>query len=123
MKHITCIICPLGCRVSVELIDGEYHFSGNRCKKGADFAKAELSAPIRMLTTTVRTIFNDMPVLPVRTSGEVPKEKIPEIIKELAKMVITKRVTIGETIAGNVSGTGCSIVATCGMNIEKTRGE
>ena len=122
MKHITCISCPLGCRVSVEFIDGEYNFSGNRCKKGADFAKAELSAPLRMLTTTVRTIFNDMPALPVRTSGEVPKEKIPEIIKELAKIVITKRVTIGETIADNVSGTRCSIVATCGV-IEKTRGE
>ena len=117
MKHITCINCPLGCRVSVELIEGEYHFSGNRCRQGADFARAELNAPLRMLTTTVRTIFSDMPALPVRTNREVPKEKIPEIIKELSKLVITKRVTIGETLADNICGTGCDIIATNDMEL------
>lgn len=112
MKQITCITCPIGCRVSIEAADNGYVFSGNKCARGAEFAKTEITAPVRSLTTTVRTAFPEMPVLPVRTNGEVPKEKIKEIIRELSKVVITERVGIGETVAVNILGTGCDIIAT-----------
>jgi CxxC motif-containing protein len=53
-----------------------------------------------------------MPVLPVRTNGEVPKEKITEIMRELSKIKITERTGIGETVAADILGTGCDIIAT-----------
>ena len=112
MKQITCITCPIGCRITVDGEKGAYTFSGNKCPKGALFAKTELTSPVRSLTTTVRTSFPEMPVLPVRTNGEVPKEKIPEIIRALAKVVITEKVGIGETVVANISGTGCGVIAT-----------
>jgi CxxC motif-containing protein len=56
-----------------------------------------------------------MPVLPVRTNGEVPKEKIKEIIRELSKVVITEKIGIGETVAANILETGCDIIATSNM--------
>ena len=112
MKQITCISCPIGCRVSIEAADGEYSFSGNQCKRGAEFAKAEITFPRRTLTTTVKTLFPAMPVLPVRTRGEVPKGKIPEIIRELSELTITEKTGIGETVAANIAGTGCDIIAT-----------
>ena len=111
---ITCINCPIGCRVSIELTDGKYLFTGNKCSKGENFAIAEMTAPLRSLTTTVRTVFPQMPVLPVRTKGEVPKGKIKEIMKELSKILITERIGIGETVAANIAGTGCDIIATSG---------
>lgn len=109
-KSITCITCPIGCRISIDIADGEYVFSGNKCRKGEEFAKTELTAPFRSLTTTVRTAFPN--VLPVRTNGEVPKEKIFEIIRELSGIIITEKIGIGETVAANIAGTGCDIIAT-----------
>ena len=115
MKQLTCITCPIGCRITVETTDGEYVFSGNQCKRGASFAQTELTAPMRSLTTTVRTAFSDTPVLPVRTNGEVPKDKITEIIRELSRITITEKTGIGETVAANIAGTGCDIIATSNM--------
>jgi CxxC motif-containing protein len=112
MKQITCITCPVGCFVTVDVIDGNYVFSGNQCKRGALFAQTELTAPMRSLTTTVRTAFAGVPVLPVRTGGEVPKGKITEIIRELSRITITERIGIGEIVAADIAETGCGIIAT-----------
>jgi CxxC motif-containing protein len=115
MKHITCITCPVGCRITVDTVGGEYVFSGGKCPKGAQFALTELTAPMRTLTTTVRTAFPAMPVLPVRTRGEVPKGTIPEIIRELSKLVITEKTGIGGIVAADILGTGTDIIATGNM--------
>jgi CxxC motif-containing protein len=112
MKQLTCITCPIGCRITVEITGGNFSFSGNQCKRGAEFAQTELSSPMRSLTTTVRTAFPETPVLPVRTRGEVPKGKITEIIRELSRITITEKIGIGETVAANAAGTGCDIIAT-----------
>jgi len=109
--ELTCITCPIGCRITVDTTGGEFAFFGNKCPKGVEFARTEMTAPMRSLTTTVRTVFSGMPVLPVRTKGEVPKGKITEIIRELSKVLITKKVGIGETIAADILGTGCDIIA------------
>ena len=111
MKSITCIICPIGCRVTVDCENGEYSFSGNQCRRGAEFAQAELTSPVRTLTTTVRTVFPGIPALPVRTSTEVPKSIIPDIIRELSRITITEKTGIGETIAANICGTGSDVIA------------
>ena len=112
MKELTCIACPNGCRIIAEMQNGQYVFSGNRCTRGLDFAVAELTAPMRSFTTTVRTVFHDMPALPVRTKGEVPKEMIPEIIRVLASVLVSRRIGIGETIAANILGSGIDVIAT-----------
>ena len=118
MKYITCINCPAGCRIGADNATGEYVFTGNKCTKGAQFAYTELTDPKRTLTTTVRTIFPAMPVLPVRTQQEVPKQIIPHIMRELSKLVITDKVIIGETVAADILGTGCNIIATSNTNEE-----
>ena len=112
MKRFTCIVCPIGCRVSIETRDGDYVISGNRCQRGAEFARSELLAPMRSLTTTVRTVFPEAPVLPVRTKGEVPKEIIPKLMMELSKVLLTERKYIGETLVSDILGTGCDIIVT-----------
>ena len=110
--QLTCVICPVGCRIAICAVKKTFAVSGNKCYKGIDFAKAEVTSPVRSLTTTVRTVFPDIPVLPVKTNCEVPKDKIKDIIKILSKIVITKKINIGDTVAANILGTGCDIVAT-----------
>jgi len=106
--QITCITCPIGCRITID----KGVFSGNKCQKGVLFAEAEMTFPVRSLTTTVKTIFPKVPVLPVKTKIEVPKEKIPEIMRELSYIIIEEEIGIGEIVAANILGTGCDIIAT-----------
>lgn len=115
MKELTCIACPNGCRIISDMQNGQYVFSGNRCARGRDFALAELTAPMRSVTTTVRTVFCDMPVLPVRTNGEVPKEMIPDIIRALASVSVSTRIGIGETVAADILGSGVDVIATSNL--------
>jgi CxxC motif-containing protein len=86
-------------------------FSGNKCARGADFAKTELTAPRRSVCTTVRTAYKGMPALPVRTNGEIPKDMMPAVIRALADVVVSAEMHIGETVVADILGTGCDVIA------------
>ena len=111
-KQVTCIVCPIGCRVLAEEREGEFAFSGNRCPRGAEFTLTELTAPMRSLTTTVRTVFPEAPVLSVRTNCDVPKGIIPTLMRELSTTLVSERIGIGEAVICDISGIGCEIIAT-----------
>jgi CxxC motif-containing protein len=111
MRALTCIVCPNGCRITAELIGGDYAFSGNKCQRGAEFARTELTAPKRSVTTTVKTAFRHRPALPVKTKGEIPKALIPEVIRALAGVTVKNEIAIGETVLADVLGTGVDVVA------------
>ncbi len=116
MEEIICIVCPNGCHMQ---IDGKEQIKviGNLCKRGEEFAIQELTNPMRSLTTTVRTTSKDMPMLPVRTKGEIPKSKIEEAMMVLNKIEISNSVTCGEVILKNILGCDCDIIATCSLII------
>lgn len=107
-----CIGCPIGCSLQVKVTEQEILVSGNSCKKGVDFATNEVKNPKRSLTTTVRTVFQEMPLLPVRTDGELPKEKISQAMKLLNKVVITQRVNCGDILVEDILNSGCNVIAT-----------
>ena len=104
-----CIVCPNGCRLLVDESGGAIEVAGNQCKRGIDFARMEITCPTRTLTTTVRTIFPEVPALPVRTEGEIPKGKIGEVMAFLAGVIIREPVRIGEA-AAELPGIGRIIV-------------
>jgi CxxC motif-containing protein len=111
MKTMLCIVCPIGCRLSVE--EGEnFVVNGNQCKRGLDFARAEITNPTRTLTTTVRTEFPGVPVLPVRTAGEIPKGRIKEIMNFVATITVDRALGIGETVVQDILGLGVDLIAT-----------
>ncbi|MDR2185834.1 MAG: DUF1667 domain-containing protein [Treponema sp.] len=112
MKEILCIICPNGCRLRAEEKGGELKVAGNRCSRGIDFARAEIISPMRSVTTTVRTVFPDIPVLPVRTGGEIPKGKILELMQFLGGVTVKEPLGIGETAAENILGLGINMIVT-----------
>ena len=109
MKELLCIVCPNGCRLRVEGAGGGMRVTGNQCKRGIDFARAEITNPVRTLTTTVRTVFPEVPVLPVRSDGEIPKGKIGEAMALLAGVVIREPLRIG-AVAAELPGIGRMIV-------------
>ncbi|NCC67749.1 MAG: DUF1667 domain-containing protein [Clostridia bacterium] len=112
-KELICITCPNGCRLTAEkLDDGSVTVTGNLCPKGEEFACAELTAPMRSLTTTIRTAFSEMPFLPVRTAGVIPKASVMAVMCSLRGFVLDKKVRCGDIVVSDISGTGCDIIAT-----------
>ena len=53
MKELICIVCPKGCRLTVDEFNG-YKVTGNACQRGAAYGYKELTNPTRVLTTTVK---------------------------------------------------------------------
>lgn len=112
-KELLCIVCPTGCRLRVaRQPNGSFNVSGNGCKRGVQFATDEMTRPMRSLTTTVRTAFVSVPVLPVRTDGEIPKEKVFDAMRELSRIVVRKRLACGDVVLEDVADCGCRVIAT-----------
>jgi CxxC motif-containing protein len=98
--------------MTVEKTQDGFSVSGNRCKRGIAFAETEMTNPKRTLTTTVRTAFPGVPVLPVRTAGEIPKGKLPELMRFLNTVTIREPLAIGAAAAENVLGLGINVIVT-----------
>ena len=112
MKELVCIVCPRGCTINIEKKNGEYEITGNSCKRGHDFALSEMTAPMRTICTTVRTAFKEMPVLPVRVSRDIPKERIFDVMREINGVTVKKRRVRGDVIIKDVLGLGADVIAT-----------
>lgn len=112
MRELVCIVCPRGCTMQVSENNGEITVTGNSCKRGEQFAVSEMTAPKRTICTTVRTAFKDVPVLPVRVSAEIPKDRIFDVMHEINKVCVTSPVSRGDTVLENVLDLGVNIVAT-----------
>ncbi len=112
MKELTCIVCPRGCSLSITEENGEYNVTGNSCKRGKDFAVSEMTCPMRTICSTVYTVFPDTPVLPVRVSKDIPKSRIPDVMKAINETVVEQRIGRGDTVIKNVCGLDADVIAT-----------
>lgn len=117
--ELTCISCPLGCPLKVETDEAGHvkGVTGNTCKRGEEYGKKEVSAPVRTVTSTVRLTGGTAPVVSVRTQTDIPKEKIFNCMEEIRKVSAAAPVRIGDVILDNIAGTGVKLVATA--NAEK----
>lgn len=113
-RNLICVSCPTGCAIHVELSDGGEVLSvtGNTCKRGEEYARAECLHPERMVTSTVRVEGAVLPVVPVRTSAPIPKEKIFDCMKAINHVTLQAPVRIGDVVVRNVVGNGADVVAT-----------
>ena len=112
MKEFVCIVCPNGCSLS---IDEEGNVSNAGCSRGVQFAREEATCPKRTVCSTVATVFPDIPVLPVRTSKEIPKEKVGELMKMINSICLDRRVKRGEVLISDLFGTGADLISTSDM--------
>lgn len=110
-RELTCIVCPRGCQLAVEIEDGKItSLTGNICKRGAVYAQDECTHPKRVVTSTVRC--KSGKVVAVKTLGSVPKEKMFEVMKEINSTVAQDNLSVGDVIIENVADTGVAVVAT-----------
>ena len=113
-RDMTCIICPRGCALKVEIEGDNITVTGNSCPKGRQYAIDECTNPTRTVTSSVRVENREDTMVSVKTASPVPKDKIFEVMRLIRAKSVCAPVGIGDIIIKEVFGT--NIVAT--KNIE-----
>ena len=107
-RELTCIMCPLGCQLTVTIDGDNITVTGNNCKRGEIFGKEEVTCPMRIVTSSVKT---EKGVRACKTSKPVPKSMVFDVMKEIEKLRL-KSVKFGEVVIKNVLNTGADIIIT-----------
>jgi len=116
-RELTCIGCPIGCALVVELKGKEViSVSGNTCKIGENYGKKECTNPTRVVTSSVLVTGGDVSVLPVKTEKDIPKDLIYDCVRALKNIVVKAPISIGDVVLKNVLNTGVNIIATKNVN-------
>ena len=92
---LTCIRCPMGCAIHVEMENGQVvSVTGNTCPRGAEYAKSEATAP------------------------DVPKGKIFAVMDAVRALEVKAPVHIGDILCENIADTGSNLVAAADLDAE-----
>jgi CxxC motif-containing protein len=117
-KNITCIICPIGCKIKVRINERYCEIvDGNKCRKGVEYAQLEALDPRRVLTSSILVRSGDWPLVSVKTTKPIPKEKISLVLEEIKNMIINAPVSIGDILIENVCNLNIDVIAT--KNVER----
>ncbi len=91
-----CIMCPMGCGLTIERVGDEIKVSGNTCKRGEVYGQAEFTHPTRTVTTLVR--LEGGGVASCKTALPVPKERISEVVAAIGKLTLSDDAKIGDRL-------------------------
>ena len=112
-RHLTCIGCPMGCQLTVEMDKGEVlSVSGNTCKRGDIYARKEVTNPTRIVTSTIAVKEGDKKRVSCKTANDIPKDKIFAVMQDINHAVCKAPVKIGDILIENAAGTGVAVIAT-----------
>ena len=119
-RNLTCIGCPLGCQIEV-LMDESGQIAlvtGNTCQKGEQYARNEVTAPKRVVTSSVRVYGSRTGerMVSLKTAAEIPKGMIMDVIRDLRGVSVPCPVHIGDVLIRDIAGTGVDMIAT--KNVE-----
>ena len=112
VERLTCVLCPLGCELEVELIGDDLQVRGGQCEKGESFAAEEIIRPKRNLATSVPLRGTASRMVSVRLTGPVPLDKIFVILAEISNLRPEPPVRRGDTLIRDVLGLGVDVIAT-----------
>ena len=101
-KTLTCIECPIGCTIEVELQENKVlSVQGNGCPRGKLYAENEVVCPKRVVTSTVRAKSGEM--VPVKTDALVKKSEIFAVMAKINATTCELPVKIGDILVKNIS--------------------
>lgn len=113
LKKMTCIECPKGCTLSVDIENCRVvKVSGNECPKGEKYAASETENPMRILASAVLAEGLPLKMVPVRTDKPIPKARLMDAMGEIKKMRLSEPIRAGDVIAANFLGLGVNLIAT-----------
>ena len=111
-RHFICVTCPVGCAIEATIEDGELReITGQACKRGIALVREELTAPKRVLTTTMRVKGGALPLVPVRSTAALPKELLLPVAALLRGVALEAPVREHQVVVSNVLDSGVDIIA------------
>ena len=111
--ELTCICCPVGCNLRVELDGGIIlSVSGNTCVRGEEYARQECISPVRVITASVPVVGGKHARVSVKTAAPVPKDRIFDVMDAIRRISAQAPVAIGDVLCENIANTGADLVAT-----------
>lgn len=117
--ELTCIGCPMGCPLVVEMENGAVSkVTGNTCPRGDAYGRKEVTNPTRIVTSTVRVEGGTLPVVSCKTRTDIPKGKIFDVARALKTVTVPAPVAIGQVLVDNVADTGVEIIATKNVGVK-----
>lgn len=117
-KEIVCIVCPLGCNITVEAEGKKINsITGYSCQRGALYGENEYLHPVRILTSTAATDNKRTPLVPLKSRSPIPKEKMMDCMVAIRKLKVKLPVEAYDVLISNVCGTGIDIVATASVGL------
>ncbi len=109
---VTCTVCPNGCEITVTVENGQaVSVSGNRCKRGEPYAKAEVVNPVRTLTALVRLNGGECAMCPVKTSRPVFKKDLKALAEKALSITVDAPVRCGDVLVSDFDGNGADLLA------------
>ncbi|HOW37669.1 MAG TPA: DUF1667 domain-containing protein [Candidatus Izemoplasmatales bacterium] len=112
-RQLTCISCPMGCPLTVEMEDGVItNVLGYTCRRGEEYARKEVTNPRRTLTSVIPVLHGEIDMVSVKTRTDIPKAMVRECILALKNLEIEAPVVIGQVIVHDLCGTGVDLIAT-----------
>jgi CxxC motif-containing protein len=112
-RKIVCIMCPLGCNMTAT-IDNKgdiISLTDYQCKEGKKYAMNECKFSGRVLTTTILTKSSVCKLLPVRSNGLIPKDRLMGCAQFLAKVRVKPPVKMGQIISRNILDTRVDVIS------------
>ncbi|MFI3227390.1 MAG: DUF1667 domain-containing protein [Clostridia bacterium] len=114
LKEFTCIICPNGCAIQAQLLENNEigEISGQMCPRGIEYVKQELLDPKRNIATSIVVENGELPLVSVRLSGAIPKNRIFDVVAEINKQKVCAPTKIGQVVIKNVLDLGADVIIT-----------
>lgn len=117
-KELTCIVCPNGCELQIDVAQGAdgglavQKVTGAACPRGEDYARQEIVDPRRNIATSVAVTGGVLPLVSVRLTKPIPKDRIFDAMAEIKKHVLHAPVDMGAVLIHNVLGCDSDVITT-----------
>jgi len=111
-KSLTCIVCPAGCRISIEAEGKSWKIEGNKCPRGKTYAIAEMTDPRRSVSAVIRTKSVSLPYAPVRTDKPIKQELVFKLLEAIYSLEIEGPLQSGAVIIPDFENSGVNVILT-----------
>ena len=118
-REFICIVCPNSCRISVEYEGTKIKdIKGEKCSKGKDYVKNEITNPLRVFTGSILVEDGDFPLVSVKTTTPIPKKYLKKVGEVSHRIKVKAPIKIGQVVASNLLGEKIDLIATREIKIK-----
>ena len=118
LREYTCIICPNGCDIRVQIEEREdgsrriCSVEGAACPRGRAYVEQELTDPQRNIATSVLVKGGILPLASVRLTNPIPRDRIFDAVSEIKKYNLTAPVKAGTVVIPRLMGYDTDVIVT-----------